>query len=98
VGDELVAGAAHLIRVALAGEDEGALDRAAVERLGTGSVGARVELLDQREEVPEQGALLGVQRPRDVVERRRLVLGRGGADLRVAVAIRRDLWLGLVGA
>jgi hypothetical protein len=84
--------------VALAGEDEGALDRAAVERLGTGSVGARVELLDQREEVPEQRALLGVQRPGDVVERRRLVLGRGGADLRVAVAIRRDLWLGLVGA
>jgi hypothetical protein len=84
--------------MALAGEDEGALDRGTVERLRTGAVGARVELLDQREEVAEQRALLRAQRTRDVVERRRLVLGRRRADLRVAVAIRRDLWLVLVGA
>ncbi len=52
VGDELVAGVAQLVGVALAGELEGMRQRGAVD------VGARVELLDHREEVGEEPVLL----------------------------------------
>jgi hypothetical protein len=47
VGDELVAGAAQLIGVAVAGEVEGAADRLAVDL-------RRVELLDDGEEVAKK--------------------------------------------
>jgi hypothetical protein len=97
VGDELVAGPALLVRVALAGEDERALDRLAVEGARAGSVAPRVELLDQREEVAQERPLLFGERRGDVVERRRLALGGGSSDLGVAVAVGRDLWLGLAG-
>ena len=52
VGDEVVAGAAQLVGVALAGELERAADRLAVD------LGRRVELLDDREEVGEKLSLL----------------------------------------
>ena len=58
VSDEVLAGAATLVGVALAGEREGVLDRAALERLGA-LVGV---LLDDREEVAQQRALVVVQR------------------------------------
>ncbi len=67
VGDELVAGAAQLVGVAVAGEVEGAGHRGAVDRghgddgggavaVGSAAIGAgrRVELLDNREEVVEE--------------------------------------------
>ncbi len=52
VGDELVAGATHLVGVALAGELEGVRERGAID------LRAGVELLDHREEVGEQPVLL----------------------------------------
>jgi hypothetical protein len=59
VGDELVAGAAKLVGVSVAGEFESVLDRLAVDRRdrdGRVPVFARrgVELLDDREEVCEE--------------------------------------------
>jgi hypothetical protein len=54
VGDEVLAGAATLVRVAVEGEGEGALDGGAVDRLGGGG---RV-LLDDGEEVVEEGVAL----------------------------------------
>jgi hypothetical protein len=44
---ELVAGAAQLVRVPVAGELEGSGDRLAID------LGRRVELLDHREEIRE---------------------------------------------
>jgi len=52
VGDELVAGAAQLVGVAVAGEIEGAGERLAVD------LGRRVELLDYGEEIGEELLLL----------------------------------------
>jgi hypothetical protein len=65
VGDELVAGAAQLIGVPVAGEVEGARQRLAIDRrdrdrgaaVGVG-YGRRVELLDHGEEIGEKLALL----------------------------------------
>jgi hypothetical protein len=70
VGDELIAGIADLISVALAGEVESALDGGAVDRRrrhrGSTAVGRgrpvfarrRVELLDHGEEVGEELAAI----------------------------------------
>ena len=67
MGDELVAGAAQLVGVAVAGEVEGAPDRLAVDRRGgqrrvavaAGALGGRrVELLDHGEEVAEELVLI----------------------------------------
>jgi hypothetical protein len=68
VGDELVAGVALLVAVPLAGEVEGALDLVAVDRRDRDGGAAetvrkvlvvgRVELLDDREQVTEQLAVL----------------------------------------
>jgi hypothetical protein len=51
VGDELVAGAAQLVGVALAGELEGVRDSLAIDLF------RRVELLDDGEEVGEELAV-----------------------------------------
>ncbi|MGB2852284.1 MAG: hypothetical protein WBC01_11525 [Solirubrobacterales bacterium] len=62
--DEVLAGAALLVGMALAGEGEGALDRLAVELLpGLGGV-----LTDDSEEVAQQSTLLLAQSPRDLVD------------------------------
>jgi hypothetical protein len=100
VGDELIPGAALLVRVALTREDEGVFDRLAVERTRGGAVAvaaAGVEFLDQREEVAEEGALLVGEAGGDRVDRQRLVVGRGRSDLGVAAPVGRDRGLGLVG-
>jgi len=55
VGDEVLAGAAPLVGVVLAGEDERRLDRVAVDRdRRLGGV-----LLDDREQVVEEAGLVG---------------------------------------
>ena len=65
VGDELVAGVAQLVGVAVAGEVEGVLDRDAIDRIDGdgdaavavgGSVGASrgVELLDHGKEISQE--------------------------------------------
>ncbi|HXV05468.1 MAG TPA: hypothetical protein VFP23_06135 [Solirubrobacterales bacterium] len=68
MGDELVAGAAQLVGVALAGELEGVRDSGAVDRRGRRRslavagrvIGGRrsVELLDDREEIVEEVLVL----------------------------------------
>jgi hypothetical protein len=69
--------------VALAGEGEGALDLLAVDRLRY--VG--LVLFDHREQVAEQGALVGRELPRDRVRARRARAARRLADARVTAAI-----------
>jgi hypothetical protein len=63
VGDELVAGVAELVGVALQGEVESALDLGAVDRRDRdggaavaveGRRGSRIELLDDGEEIGEE--------------------------------------------
>jgi hypothetical protein len=85
VGDEVLSRLAPLVGVALAGEGEGVLDRAAVEAavLAVGAV-----LADDREQVAEQGAILRGQVPRDRVDRRRRTMARA-ADSRVAAPVGR---------
>jgi hypothetical protein len=78
VDDELLAGAAALVGVVLAGEDEGLHDALAVDRLGD-LVGV---LLDDREEVVQQLGLDGGQVLRDV--RRRAVRMQRAVDGPVA--------------
>jgi hypothetical protein len=68
VGDEVLAGLAPLVGVALAGEAERVLDRAAVE---PAVVAVCAVLADDREQVAEEGALVGGQVPGDLVDRRR---------------------------
>jgi len=67
MGDELVAGAAHLVGVAITGEIEGAHQGGAVDRRHRDSSAAvrsgiadrrRIELLDDSEEVGEELSLL----------------------------------------
>jgi hypothetical protein len=52
MGDELVAGVAELVGVMVAGEVEGVGKRVAIDS------GRRIELLDHREEIGEELALL----------------------------------------
>jgi hypothetical protein len=83
MGDEILARLAFLAGVPLAGEGEGALDLLAVDRLR----GVRLVLLDDREEVAEEGALVGGELARDRVGAgcaRRL---RRLADARMAPAV-----------
>jgi hypothetical protein len=72
VRDEVLAGLAPLVGVALAGEDERPLDRALVEVVAT-----RAVLADDGEQIAEQDAILGGEPARD------LVLGDDGAVDRV---------------
>jgi hypothetical protein len=83
MGDEVLAGAALLSGVALAGEGEGALELLAVDRLDL--VG--LVLLDDGEEVAEEGALIGGQLARDRVRTRRARAPRGLADAGVAATL-----------
>ena len=83
VGDEVLAGLPLLARVALAGEGEGALDLLAVDRLR----GVRGVLLDHREEVAEQGALVRGQLAGDRVRPGRVRIPDGLSDAGVAAAI-----------
>jgi hypothetical protein len=92
MADEVLARAALLIGVALAGEDEGALDGRAVGRLG----GVGGMLADHREQVPEQGPLFLAEALGDLV-----VGGDGGtvrldADAGVAIAFQHDGVVALV--
>ena len=85
VRDEVLARAAALVDVALAGEREGLLDRTALECLGAF---VRV-LLDHREEVAEERALVLVQTLRElVVGQRRAGAVAVGADPRVPRGLR----------
>ena len=61
MGDEVLSRLALLAGVALAGEGEGALDLLAIDRLG--DVG--LVLLDHREQIAQQGALVGGELARD---------------------------------
>jgi hypothetical protein len=83
MGDEVLAGAALLAGVALAGEGEGALELLAVDRLDL--VG--LVLLDDSEEVAEEGALVGGELARDRVGTGRARAPRGLADAGVAATI-----------
>ncbi len=74
--DELLAGAAPLVGVALAGEDEGALDLLMVDRIAV----AGVVLADDGEQVAEQLALAVGQIAGDRVDRRRRRAGILDAD------------------
>jgi hypothetical protein len=86
VGDEVLARAAALVDVALAGEGEGALDRQLVDA----PVATRRVLADDGEQVAEQDPVLGGQPLGDLVERsRRAAGGLAGADPRVAATIQR---------
>ncbi len=85
MGDEVLAGLALLVGVALAGERECALDRVAVELLMTvGGV-----LADDREQVAEELALVGVEILRDLVDRSDRAVGLAGADLDVTAPSHR---------
>jgi hypothetical protein len=84
VGDEVLARAAALIGMPLAGEGKGALDRRAVEVAR--AVGA--VLADDREKVAEQRAVLGRKPTRDLVDRRRgSEPAIAGADPRVSAPV-----------
>lgn len=84
MGDEVLAGLPLLARVALAGEGEGPLDLPAVDRLRRiGGV-----LLDDREQIAEQGALVGRELARDRISARRPVLADRLADSGVPATIR----------
>jgi hypothetical protein len=98
--DELIARAALLVGVALAGEYEGVLDRLPIQRARPPAVsvaGAGIELLDQCEEVAEESPLLVRKAGGDVVGRQDLVVGGGCSDLRVPAAVGGDLGPGLLG-
>src|SRR5262245_35856578 len=82
MGDEILARLALLAGVPLAGEGEGALDLLAVDRLR----GVRLVLLDDCEEVAEEGALVGAELARDRVDAGRARLRRRLANARVAPA------------
>jgi hypothetical protein len=83
VGDEVLAGLPLLPGVALAGEGERPLDFLAVDRLGRiGGV-----FLDDREQIAEQGALIGRQLTRDRIRARGPVLADRFADSGVPAAI-----------
>ena len=85
MGDEVFAGAAALVGVALAGEREGLFDRTALERLGAV---VRV-LLDHREEVAQERALVLVQTLRElVIGQRRAGAVAVGADPRMPRGLR----------
>jgi len=88
VRDELVTGLALLVAVALTGEDEGALDLAAVDRPAVAS--GRSELLDQREEVAEQRTLLVGQVAGEIVDGRGACAVAGRADLGMAATVGGD--------
>jgi hypothetical protein len=84
MGDEVLAGLPLLARVALAAKGEGPLDLPAVDRLRRiGGV-----LLDDREQIAEQGALLGRELARDRISARRPVLADRLADSGVPATIR----------
>jgi hypothetical protein len=79
VGDEVLAGLAPLIGVALTREREGALDRVAIDFVAA----VRSVLPDHRKEVAEQLPLVGVEVLGDLVDRRYRPGRVGGADLDV---------------
>ena len=84
MGDEVLAGLPLLARVALAAEGEGPLDLPAVDRLPS----HRGVLLDDREQIAEQSALLGRELARDRISARRRVLADRLADSGVPATIR----------
>jgi hypothetical protein len=57
VGDELVAGAALLIAMALAGKTEGTFDLGPVDLGARGLVAVAAELLDYGKQISEQGLM-----------------------------------------
>ncbi len=85
MSDEVLAGLALLVGVALAREGEGALDRVAVDVL----VAVCGVLADDREEVAQQCAVIGVEVLGDLVDRSRRARGFSGADLNVPTANER---------
>jgi hypothetical protein len=93
VDDEVLAARPALVGVALAGEDERLLDELAVYLLG------RVAgvLLDHREEVAEQGALLRGQLLRDRVGTRRARAAGRLADTGMPSTVPVELLYGALG-
>ena len=85
VGDELVARFAHLVGVPIAGEDEGVLNRIAVDRHKR----LVLMLADHRKQITEQAALLGGEATGQVVDRGRRNGLRGGTHLGVTVPVCR---------
>jgi hypothetical protein len=84
MGDEVLAGLPLLAGVAFAAEGERPLDLLAVDRLGRiGGV-----LLDDREQIAEQGALTGGELTRDRIRARRPVFADRLADSGVPATIR----------
>jgi hypothetical protein len=85
VGDEVLAGAALLIGVALAREREGTLDRLVLDRL----VGVRGMLGDDREQITQQRALVGVEVLGQRVDRNPggLLAAIAGADPQMAAPV-----------
>jgi hypothetical protein len=85
VDDEVLPRLAPLVSVTLAGKGESALDRRPIDALiAVGRV-----LADNREQVAEQGALVGGQVFRDLVDRGSGPVSVLGPDLDVTTAIER---------
>jgi hypothetical protein len=85
MGDEVLARLSPLVGVTLAGEGEGALDRRPVDPV----VAVGFVLADDREQVTEQGPLLGGQMLGDLVDGRRGAVRSLRADLDVPTPVER---------